>query len=186
MKSKLRKTGLFRTSCLSALTPTLLRHHFHHHRHKPHTLHTFGGVETQAKEEAFKIAAHSSARRSSQRSTHLDASESELELTGPAVRTFRIRQFSPATEAEEDQDSCCSRAKSIRQRAPSGCMNSSKTCILPTRTQGLTPTHLAFDDKDFLTSNCQRTFPSVTGLASSASSTPRSTRLFHQQSNPNQ
>merc|ERR1719295_152509 len=83
MKSKLRKTGLFRTSCLSALTPTL-RHHFHHHRHKPHTLHTFGGVETQAKEEAFKIAAHSSARRSSQRSTHLDASESELELTGPA------------------------------------------------------------------------------------------------------
>ena len=97
--------------------------------------------------EAFKIAAHSSARRSSQRSTHLDASESELELTGPAVRTFRIRQFSPATRAEENQDSYCSRAKSIRQRAPSGCMNSSKTCILPTRTQGLTPTHLAFDDK---------------------------------------
>ena len=45
--------GLFRTSCLSALTPTLLRHHFHHHRHKPHTLHTFGGVETQAKEGIF-------------------------------------------------------------------------------------------------------------------------------------
>jgi len=175
MKSKLRKTGLFRTSCLSALTPTLLRHHFHHHRHKPQTLHTFGGVDTQAKEEAFKIAAHSSARRSSQRSTHLDASESELELT------FGIRQFSPATRAEEDQDSCCSGARSIRQKAPRGCMNSSKTCILPTRTQGLTPTHLAFDDKDFLTSNCQRTSPSVTGLASCASSTPRSTRIFHQQ-----